>query len=148
MIFVPRVINGLYPTYPTSKDSNQSTMSIHWFCYCSAVSVFTFIIVIVFFWNRNEYMIVYISVLSLKTKLSDGLSSKYPVPSVALDFQPHMLWSTLCPVIWLRGCCSVCWYLWYCRSSLSNVSFQNCENGHKYRNRQKHRLIYNRVRFS
>jgi hypothetical protein len=103
MIFVPRVINGLYPTYPTSKDSNQSTMSIHWLCYCTAVSVFAFIIVIVFFWSRNEYtgllLIVYISVLSLKTKLSDGLLSKYPVPSIALDFQPHMVWSTLCPII-------------------------------------------------
>jgi len=82
MIFVPRVINGLYPTYPTSKDSNQSTMSIHWLCYCTAVSVFAVIIVIV-------------CVL-----LSDGLLSNYPVPSAALDFQPHILWSTLCPVIW------------------------------------------------
>ena len=107
----------------------------------------------VFFWNRNEYMQdlywLFITVLSLKTKLSEGLLSNYPVPSAALDFQPHICCSLHCVQLFgVRGSCSVCWYLWYCRPSLSNVSFQNCENGHKYRNRQKHRLIYNRVRFS
>jgi hypothetical protein len=33
------------------------------------------------------------------------------VTSYALDFQRHMLWSSM---IWfeVRGCCFICWYLW------------------------------------
>ena len=36
------IINGLYPSYPT-----QSTVIIHWLCYCTAVSMLSFLPVIV-----------------------------------------------------------------------------------------------------
>ena len=82
-------------------------------------------------WSVNESVQViyclFMSVSALGIQLFCWILAYYVlVTSYALDFQRHMLWSSM---IWFEvgGCCFICWYLWYCWPSLSTTTFQNCQ---------------------
>jgi hypothetical protein len=107
------LINGLYPTYHTSKDSRQL------WSFCDSL------------WSLEWKPVFYICIVVGESVIQFNRSICCACPKPLLGFPtPHVV----VYIHWfeVRGCRPFSGDLWHCWPSLSNVSFQNCESGHKY----------------